>query len=60
MFSPEGQELAVEQNYLPVREDVGSPEGAPALADTPLMEMDLETVTEDQANAVDVFQNAMN
>lgn len=60
LISPEGQELAVEQNYLPVREDIGSPEGAPALADTPLMEMDLETVTEDQANSVEVFQNAMN
>lgn len=60
LISPEGQELAVEQNYLPVREDVGSPEGAPALADTPLMEMDLEVVTEDQANAIEVFQNAMN
>lgn len=29
VISQRGQEYAVEQNYLPVREDVGSPEGAP-------------------------------
>ncbi|MDR7329867.1 ABC transporter substrate-binding protein [Corynebacterium guangdongense] len=59
LLSKEGQELAVEQNYLPVREDVGTPAGTPALADTALMEMDLDTIIADQANAVEVFQKAM-
>lgn len=59
LLSEEGQELAVEQNYLPVREDVGTPDGAPELDDTTLMDLDLDAITEDQASAVEAFQNAV-
>lgn len=60
LLSEEGQQIAVEQNYLPVREDVGTPAGAPDLGDIALMTPDLQVVTEDKDNAVEVFQNAMN
>ncbi|MGP6174335.1 ABC transporter substrate-binding protein [Corynebacterium sp. A21] len=60
LLSEEGQKIAVEQNYLPVREDVGTPAGAPDLGDIALMTPDLQVVTEDKDNAVEVFQNAMN
>lgn len=60
LLSVEGQEIAVEQAYLPVREDVGTPEGTPELADIELMTPDLEVVTADKAAAVEFFQNAMN
>lgn len=60
LLSAEAQEIAVEQNYLPVREDVGTPEGAPDLADITLMTPDLQVVTEDKDAAVELFQSAMN
>ncbi|BAU94829.1 ABC transporter substrate-binding protein [Corynebacterium suranareeae] len=60
LLSAEGQEIAIEQAYLPVREDVGTPEGTPELADIELMTPDLEVVTADKAAAVEFFQNAMN
>ena len=60
LLSVKGQEIAVEQAYLPVREDVGTPEGTPELADIELMTPDLEVVTADKAAAVEFFQNAMN
>lgn len=59
LLSEEGQQVAVGQNYLPVREDVGTPDGAPELADTDLMDLDLEAITEDQDNSVEVFQDAV-
>ncbi|QGU06064.1 Iron uptake protein A1 precursor [Corynebacterium occultum] len=60
LLSEEAQQIAVEQNYLPVREDVGTPAGAPALADIALMTPDLQVVTDDKDAAVELFQNAMN
>ncbi|ALC04929.1 ABC transporter periplasmic component [Corynebacterium deserti GIMN1.010] len=60
LLSVEGQEIAVEQAYLPVREDVGTPEGTPALSDIALMTPDLAVVTADKDAAVELFQNAMN
>lgn len=60
LLSEEGQQLAVEQAYLPVREDVGTPKGSPALSEISLMTPDLEVVTADQDAAVELFQNAMN
>lgn len=60
LLSEEGQQLAVEQNYLPVREDVDTPEGTEGLADINLMTPDLQTVTETQDDAVETFQSAMN
>lgn len=60
LLSEEGQKLAVEQSYLPVRDDVGVPENTPALEEIELMTPDLDTVTEDKNAAVKVFQDAMN
>lgn len=60
LISQEGQELAAEQNYLPVREDVDTPAGAEALSDINLMTPDLQTVTETQDEAIELFQSAMN
>ena len=59
LTSLEGQELAVEQNYLPVREDAGTPEGAAALSEIELLTPDLEAVTRDQEAAVEAFQDAV-
>lgn len=55
LVSAEGQELAVEQSYLPVRGDVGTPEGAPALDEITTMNPELETILETQDSAVDTF-----
>ncbi|WP_232550127.1 extracellular solute-binding protein [Propioniciclava soli] len=55
LVSSEGQQLAVEQNYLPVRTDVDSPEGAPAMADLELMEFDLAEVQQRRTEAVELF-----
>ncbi|MEX3503840.1 ABC transporter substrate-binding protein [Corynebacterium sp. LK2510] len=57
LLSEEGQRIAVDQAYLPVRNDVGTPEGAPELADTPLMDFDLKAVSENQASAIEAFQS---
>lgn len=59
ILSEEGQKLAVEQNYLPVIDSVGTPGDAPSLNDIPLMEADLESVTNDREDAVAFFQNAV-
>ena len=59
LISLEGQELAVEQNYLPVREDAGTPEGTAALSEIELLTPDLEAVTRDQEAAVEAFQDAV-
>lgn len=60
LLSEKGQELAVEQNYLPVIEGVGTPGDAPALDDIALMDADLKTLTDDRARSVEFFQSAMN
>ncbi|QGU01524.1 Iron-utilization periplasmic protein precursor [Corynebacterium kalinowskii] len=59
LISKEGQELAVKQNYLPVREDAGSPKDAPALKDIKLMKQDMEKITADKKAATAAFQDAM-
>lgn len=59
LLSAEGQKIAVEQAYLPVREDVGTPEGTPPLAEIALMTPDLQVVTDDKEAAVALFQSAM-
>lgn len=55
LVSKRGQEIAVEQQYLPVRDDVGTPEGAPALADLNLLNPDLKEITANQPEAVKRF-----
>jgi len=59
LLSEEGQKIAVEQAYLPVREDVGTPENTPPLNEIALMTPDLQVVTEDKDAAVELFQSAM-
>ena len=55
LLSADGQKLAVEQAYLPVRDDVGTPEGAPELADITFLTPDLDTITASQDAAVATF-----
>lgn len=59
VISQRGQEYAVEQNYLPVREDAGSPDGTPALEDITFMEEDLSEITEVQGEALDAFDSTI-
>lgn len=59
LVSKEGQELAVAQSYLPVRDDAGVPEGAPALADLKLLNPDLAVIAEKQASAVAKFNDLL-
>lgn len=55
LISQEGQKIAASQSYLPIREDVDTPKGAPALADIVLLNPDLETIRATQADAVETF-----
>ncbi|UPO77347.1 ABC transporter substrate-binding protein [Arthrobacter sp. Helios] len=59
LVSKEGQELAVAQSYLPVRDDAGVPEGAPSLADLELLNPDLAVIAEKQASAVAKFNDLL-
>ncbi|MBN8424641.1 ABC transporter substrate-binding protein [Microbacterium esteraromaticum] len=56
LVSADGQKLAVEQSYLPVRGDVGSPEGAPELEHIALLAPELETIRATQPGAVETFR----
>lgn len=56
LVSAEGQELAVQQAYLPVRGDVGTPEGAPALDELTFLDPGLEQVAAEQEAAVALFK----
>jgi iron(III) transport system substrate-binding protein len=55
LVSAEGQELAVEQSYLPVRNDVGTPEGAPAMDKIEILSPDLDVINDTKAAAVARF-----
>lgn len=57
LVSAAGQELAVEQSYLPVRSDVGTPEGAPSMDDIEILSPDLETIRSTQDAAVETFRS---
>lgn len=59
LVSKKGQEIAVGQQYLPVRSDVGTPEGAPALADINLLNPDLDQITASQPDAVRTFNDLL-
>lgn len=59
LISEAGQTLAVEQSYLPVRDDVGSPEGAPSLEELTLLDPELETITEIRSEAIEAFKNSV-
>ncbi|GAB3075723.1 ABC transporter substrate-binding protein [Corynebacterium aquatimens] len=59
LVSKEGQTTASKLNYLPVRDDVDGPAGAPTLKDIPLLEADLNNITQQKKDAVSYFQKAM-
>lgn len=59
LVSQKGQEIAVEQSYLPVRGDVGTPEGAPELDEITLFDQDLAAIAEHQDDAVAAFTEAV-
>lgn len=59
ILSDKAQKIAVEQNYLPVLDSVGTPGDAPKLEDIELMTADPETLTNDRERSVDFFQNAV-
>jgi iron(III) transport system substrate-binding protein len=60
LLSAEGQELAVAQSYLPVRSDVGTPEGAPSMDEIAILAPSLETIQATQADAVARFNELVN
>ena len=55
LVSEAGQTLAVSQSYLPVRGDVGTPDGAPALEDITIITPDLTVISAIQGDAVARF-----
>jgi iron(III) transport system substrate-binding protein len=55
LISKQGQEIAVAQSYLPIRDDVQSPEGAPEISDIVLLNPELEKIRATQAAAVETF-----
>lgn len=59
IVSTRGQEIAVEQNYLPVRDDVGTPENAPSLDQIALFDQNLQAIAQNQAAAVSAFTEAI-
>lgn len=60
LISEEGQSTAVEQSYLPVRSDVGVPEGAPEMDDLQLLDPDVDRIAEIQSDSVDHFNSLLN
>jgi len=60
LVSEAGQTLAVEQSYLPVRSDVGTPEGAPSMDDIEILSPDLQVISDTQAEAVERFNELFN
>lgn len=59
IVSQKGQEIAVKQNYLPVRGDAGTPEGAPSLSELTLFDQDLEAIAASRDQAVAAFNAAV-
>ncbi|WP_105566177.1 ABC transporter substrate-binding protein [Microbacterium halophytorum] len=57
LVSEEGQKLAVEQSYLPVRSDVDTPEGAPSMDEITILNPALEDVQSSQDAAVETFRS---
>ena len=55
LISKKGQQLSVDQNYVPVREDVKGPKGAPALSEINVMDADTSKVTKNLNSAKERF-----
>ena len=60
LVSAEGQTLAVEQSYLPVRNDVGTPEGAPSMDDIVILSPELDVISDTKVAAVARFNELFN
>lgn len=60
LISEEGQQVSVDQNYVPIVPDIESPEGAPQLDEIPLLEGDLQELTEEQDAATQRFNELLN
>lgn len=58
VIGAEGQQIAVHQNYLPVRSDVGTPDGAPAMEDLAVMKAPAD-IADLQDKAVAAFTSAV-
>lgn len=59
LVSTEGQELAAEQNYIPIVPGVESPEGAPSLDELDILEGDLQEITAEQDAAKERFNELL-
>ncbi len=59
LISQEGQKIAVNQSYVPVRDDAGVPEGAPQLADIELINPDLELIASTKDAAIEKFNDLL-
>ena len=46
LLSPEGQTLAADMSYMPLREDVAAPEGFPALSSLKILSVDAKTLAD--------------
>ncbi|MGV8852659.1 MAG: ABC transporter substrate-binding protein [Rhodoglobus sp.] len=57
LLSVEGQKMAVAQSYLPVRNDVGTPEGAPSMDKIKIVTPDLNVISESRTEAVAYFND---
>jgi iron(III) transport system substrate-binding protein len=55
LISSAGQSIAVAQSYLPIRNDVGTPEGAPAIDDINIVTPDLVMIAKNKPIAVALF-----
>ncbi len=55
IISKQGQKKAVEQNYLPVRKDVGTPKDTPSMDKIKLLNPDLSKITEVKKTALNAF-----
>lgn len=59
LVSKQGQELAVKQNYVPLRPDIKSPEGAPSISQIKVMSGNLQQLTADQKPAKERFNQML-
>lgn len=47
-LSADGQEFFIKQGYIPVKDDAGSPEGAPSLSDFDVVPLDMDYISENR------------
>lgn len=59
LLSEEGQQVAVEQSYVPIRSDIEGPEGAPALDEIEVMEGDVGELSEELDPAAERFDELL-